>query len=455
MPQTYSQAATVTGRVLIADDQRHILDALQLLLKGYGYATEAVSEPAQVVKAIESGGFDAVLMDLNYTRGTTGGEEGLRLVSQIRAMDELLPVVVMTAWGSVDQAVEAMRRGASDFVQKPWENGQLLQKLQEQLSSAGTQRRAQRQREEELQEAREIQQRLLPKSLPEIPGYDVAGMTQQLRFVGGDYYNVVRISPEHTAICIADVAGKGMPAALLMSSLQAALSPLIAENPAPREMCRRLNRILCDLTPVGKFISFFYAVLDHKGDRLTYCNAGHNPPLLIRADGASMELNHAGAVLGQFPDWRYEQSDLQMNRDDKLLIFTDGLVEAFNADNESFGEENVVRIAQENPHSSARDLMLLLMEAASHHCGGHFQDDASVIVVKADPVPPRPGDSKSSTPRDRTNEPMHRFAPAAGDERLQQGATRAIKRTRVWCSRADTYSQYRTVRGFTQARVGL
>ena len=383
MRTTHSVPPSQTGRVLIADDQTHVLDALQMLLRGSGLATEAVTHPALVLRALETGQFDAVLMDLNYTRDTVAGGEGLELVSRIRSMYSLVPVVVMTAWSSVDLAVEAMRRGASDFIQKPWENQDLLQKLHNQLSWARAQRRAQRQRDEELQEAREIQDGLLPKKLPEVAGYEVAAMTQPLRFVGGDYYSVVRISDRHTVFCIADVAGKGLPAALLMSSLQAALKPLISQRLAPRELCHRLNRILCDLTPVGKFISFVYAVLDSVDNRLTYCNAGHNPPLLIRADGTSLELEADGAVLGQFPDWLYEQSELQMRSGDKVLLFTDGLVEACNADEESFGEHNLIRIAQDNPTSSAEELMGLLIRAASQHGDEHFQDDASLIVLKA------------------------------------------------------------------------
>jgi sigma-B regulation protein RsbU (phosphoserine phosphatase) len=281
-----------------------------------------------------------------------------------------------------------MRRGASDFVQKPWDNRQLLQKLHDHVSRAKMQRLARRQHDDELQEAREIQEKLLPGSLPEVAGYEVAAMTQPMRFVGGDYYNVVRVDPQHIALCIADVAGKGLPAALLMSNFQAALRPLISQNLAPREVCRRLNRILCELRPVGKFISFFYAVLNPGGRQLTYCNAGHNPPLLIRADGRSTELNAAGAVLGQFPDWRYEQSELQMSSGDRLVVFTDGLVEACNVDEEPFGEDCVVKIAREHPGSSARELMGLLTRAASRHCGGHFQDDASLLVLKA--IKPEP-----------------------------------------------------------------
>lgn len=383
MQETYLSTSLEPARVLIADDQAHILEALQFLLRGRGFSTEAVTHPARVLRALETEHFDAVLMDLNYSRGTVEGEEGLELVSRIRSLDSLLPVVVMTAWSSVDLAVEAMRRGASDFVQKPWENHELLEKLQHQLSSARALRKVQRQHDEELEEARRIQDSLLPKKLPSIPGYEIAAMTQPLRFVGGDYYNVARLSEHQTAVCIADIAGKGLPAALLMSSLQAALKPLMWQKLAPRELCHRLNRILCDVTPVGKFISFFYAVLDNANHRLTYCNAGHNPPLLVRGDGSTTELAAAGAVLGQFPQWSYEQSELQMQPGDKLLIFTDGLVEACNANDEFFGEQTLIDIARENLNSGAEDLMATLIRAASHHAHQHFQDDASLIVLKA------------------------------------------------------------------------
>ena len=136
-----------------------------------------------------------------------------------------------------------------------------------------------------------------------------------------------------------------MPAALLMSSLQATLHSLSMHNLEPQETCRRLNRILCSLTPVGKFISLFYGVLDSSERRLTYCNAGHNPPLLIRADGKATELAAEGAVLGQFPDWLYRQNEVRLGSGDRLLLFTDGMVEASNVHEEPFEEQNLIRIA--------------------------------------------------------------------------------------------------------------
>src|SRR5438552_11315737 len=130
-------------RVLIADDQPDVLESLRLLLKGEGYEIEPASSPAGVLRSLESGDCDAVLIDLNYARDTTSGQEGLDLLSRIQALDGTLPVIVMTAWGSVELAVEAMRRGARDFVQKPWENARLLTILRNQIELSGAIRRSQ------------------------------------------------------------------------------------------------------------------------------------------------------------------------------------------------------------------------------------------------------------------------------------------------------------------------
>src|SRR5260370_24971376 len=131
-------------RVLLADDQEDIRDALRLLLKREGYETQGVASPAEALSAIESREFDAALMDLNYTRDTTSGQEGLDLLTRIQMLDSTLPVIVMTAWSSIEVAVEAMRRGARDFVQKPWENNRLLAILRTQIDFRQAPRHASR-----------------------------------------------------------------------------------------------------------------------------------------------------------------------------------------------------------------------------------------------------------------------------------------------------------------------
>src|SRR3989442_8530669 len=132
------------GRVLIADDQPDVREALRLLLKGEGYETQAVSSPADLLTTLETRDFDAVLMDLNYARDTTSGQEGLDLLARIQALDSALPVVVMTAWANVDLAVEAMRRGARDFVQKPWDNARLAAIIRNQVELGKALRKGQR-----------------------------------------------------------------------------------------------------------------------------------------------------------------------------------------------------------------------------------------------------------------------------------------------------------------------
>ena len=237
--ESTTEAAKTQPRVLIADDQPDILEALRLLLKGHGYVTEAVTSPAALFAAISQNGFDLILMDLNYARDTTSGREGIDLLARLKATENAPPIVVMTGWATVGLAVEAMQQGVGDFVEKPWVNSRLLEILQKQVQ-IGRERRDARQKavahtiaqteiasqlhaqDREIAEARAIQQGFLPKDIPQLQGFEIAGAWQPARVVGGDYYDVLPFGPETLGICIGDVAGKGMPAALLMSNLQAA-----------------------------------------------------------------------------------------------------------------------------------------------------------------------------------------------------------------------------------------
>ena len=193
-------------RTLIADDQPDVLAALRLLLKGAGYQTESADSPKAIIEAIKKGDFDVVLMDLNYTRDTTSGKEGLDLISRIQAEDNTLPIVVMTAWGTVDLAVEAMHRGVRDFVQKPWENSRLLKVLRTQIQQ-GRPRRRQRQKATqrrqldhtlhmELKEARQIQRRLMPAKSSQFGEIEIVSFWRAARMIGGDYLGAFALPNE-------------------------------------------------------------------------------------------------------------------------------------------------------------------------------------------------------------------------------------------------------------------
>src|SRR3984885_12863275 len=270
---------TMQTRILIADDQPDVLLALRLLLKGNGYSTETVSSPAELLEAVAQREFDLVLMDLNYARDTTSGQEGLDLLSHLNAIENVPPIVVMTGWATVGLAVEAMQRGVTDFVEKPWTNSKLLASLEKQ-AAVGRERRAHaknalraseahremasrvQQHEHEIAEARAIQQGFLPKEIPQLAGYEIASAWQSARVVGGDYFDVLSFDHGSLGICIADVAGKGMPAALLMSNLQAAVRGLASHDISPADLCTRLNLLLCRNMASDRFITFFYGQLD-------------------------------------------------------------------------------------------------------------------------------------------------------------------------------------------------
>ncbi|HEY6927695.1 MAG TPA: SpoIIE family protein phosphatase [Steroidobacteraceae bacterium] len=368
-------------RVLIADDQPDVLAALQLLLKGVGYQTELVTSPRAVIESLEAASYDLLLMDLNYARDTTSGREGLDLLARVQAIDRTLPVVVMTAWSSVPLAVEAMRRGVRDFVQKPWENAQLLSTLKTEIEWARADRERRQQEVMELEEAGDIERRLLPREIPQVPGCEISAAWQPARVVGGDYYDVLQLGDGQVGLCIADAIGKGFPAALLMSNLQAAVRAAGAPTTQPGEFSARLNREVSSHLAPGKFITLFYGLLDAHRRRLTYTNAGHNAPILMRRDGSHVRLEGSGAALGVFAGWDYEQDEIDLASGDRLLLFTDGVTEAANPEGEEYGEERLLELVKENRHLGAAGLEIKVMHAINEFSAGTLRDDATLIFV--------------------------------------------------------------------------
>jgi serine phosphatase RsbU (regulator of sigma subunit) len=371
-------------RILIADDQPDLIDALRLLLKNEGIQMEAVSSPEAALAAVQNRTFDLVLMDLNYTGDTTSGREGIDLLSRIQAVDNTLPVIVMTGWASVDLAVEAMRRGVRDFVQKPWDNHQLVATLRAEMDQGRARRRRAQQEQREMEEARRIQHKLLPSALPQIDGWELASSWQPASGVGGDCFDAIVLSPTRLAITIADVVGKGIPAALLMSNLQAAVRAFATGATEPRELCHQVNRILCGHIAEGRFISFCYCVIDTEIGQLTYANAGHYAPIVVRADGAVERLTEGGPVLGIFSDAQYEQGHVPVGAGDRLVLFTDGITEARTDDDEEFGEERLLDLTIQHRGCSAPSLQARLSEAVAAFTGGRFQDDATLMVMAAE-----------------------------------------------------------------------
>ncbi len=376
-------AVAVTPRILVADDQPDILQALRLLLVDAGYETDLVGSVGDVIDRVSAQPYDLLLMDLNYTRDTTSGREGLELLERVRAKDSALPVVVMTGWGSIDTAVEAMRRGARSFVQKPWDDTTLVEVVQREVSEGQAARRRDARFSRDYEEARQIQRALLPATMPTLAGCQVAARWTPASGIGGDCYDVIRFSDTRLAVSIADVVGKGLPAALLMSNLQAAVRAFATASADPHDVCGSVNRLLCRNIASGKFVTFCYVVVDLAAQQVTYANAGHNPPLMIRADGRIDALGTTGLVLGVSPDWTYTTGTSPFRPGDRLVCFTDGMTEARNPADEEFGEERLAALAAATAAGSAESLADVLTKTVIDWTSGAAQDDATLIVVES------------------------------------------------------------------------
>jgi len=265
--------------------------------------------------------------------------------------------------------------GVEEFQRKLRERNQQL----EQTVEKGTV--ALQQQEEELRRAREIQQMLLPSTLPQLAGVQIAGAWQPAREVGGDYFDVIQLDKDRLGICVGDVAGKGITAALLMANLQASFRAFATAEASPQVVCTKLNKFLCANIASGKFVTFFYAVLDAGARTLTYENAGHSPGLLLRSNGTTETLQGGGAVLGALPDWTYQDYTAQLQPGDQLLLSTDGITEAENAQLEEFGDERLLEAAR-GSHGSALEVQRTIMQQVTAFCGGNFRDDATLLVLR-------------------------------------------------------------------------
>ncbi len=235
----------------------------------------------------------------------------------------------------------------------------------------------------ELAQASEIQQMLLPTEAPLYDGYDLAGHNLPCRTIGGDYFDFVPYSDGRLALVVGDVSGKGLPAALLMSSLQARVQMLREANPDPASAVTLLNRNLAERCPAGKFITFFYALLDPETGRLEYSNAGHNYPLLLRADGSVEELAGGGIVLGLFPMAKYELRETVLHPGDMLALYSDGVTEACSPLGDEFGEKGLATFLSERKTESCGRLASSLVDhVRKWHGVTSFTDDFTIVLVR-------------------------------------------------------------------------
>lgn len=237
--------------------------------------------------------------------------------------------------------------------------------------------------QEEMRMARDIQMNLLPKSNPELPGYDIAGKSIPALNVGGDYYDFIRLNAHQLAIGLGDVSGKGLPASLVMTNLQATIRGQTFFYAEAEECLERANKLLYRSTDASMFVSLFYGILDTQRHKLSYANAGQNEPYLFRARQKPLALLNRGIVLGIKDNASYSKEEIDLQPGDWLLLYSDGISEAMNEAEEEFGEEKLLEIVERHREDSANALIEKIIAAVNLHTGdGSQHDDMTIILLK-------------------------------------------------------------------------
>lgn len=237
--------------------------------------------------------------------------------------------------------------------------------------------------EEDLRVAYEIQVNLLPKSNPDIPGYDIAGLSIPAKEVGGDYYDFIPINEQRLAFCLGDISGKGIPASLLMSNLQATLRSQTMFGHNCSGCLERSNKLLFRSTDLQKFATLFYGILDTEHHHIEYTKAGHNPPFLFSGDMKYRQLNVGGTILGFREDATFAEETVQIQPGDTLVVYSDGITEAMDKEEEQYEEERLLAIIQENYSLTSKELINAIVQSVREFAGDQDQsDDMTLLVIK-------------------------------------------------------------------------
>lgn len=367
--------------ILIAEDQEHVREALAMLLRGHDYSVVMCASPGEALLAARDNMPELAMLDMNYQRDSTSGLEGLELIQHLRELDSTVPIIALTAWGNVDLAVSAMKHGASDFIEKPWQNNALLEKVRSLIQRAREMRSSQRVSDYERQDAHQLQTRIVPRRHLSTHGIELFGDSVPAGVVGGDYFGVWQPTPDMLHFCVADVSGKGTPGALIAAMLYASVSTLSSSSNSPEFVLAQVETTLRNQLGEGHYVTIFYGVLDLRARVLHYVNAGHCPPILRRHNGDVQPLQPTRPVLGFMLDVGFNSERLVLVPGDQLLLYTDGVTEAANESGEEFGDHRLAALLEGPQEEPLPQRYREIMDNVRAHNAGKFADDATLLLI--------------------------------------------------------------------------
>ncbi|MDE2955379.1 MAG: SpoIIE family protein phosphatase [Gemmatimonadota bacterium] len=327
---------------------------------------------------------DMVLSDINMPR-----MDGLTLLEQMPQVDPDLRAVIVSAYGDMKNIRTAMNRGAFDFVTKPIDFQDLRVTIERTLEHLKLWREAVASRDKlvalqnELRVAHDMQQSILPKTFPDKPGYQLFGSMEPARQVGGDFFDIINLENDRIGLAIADVSDKGVPAALFMMSSRTLMKGAAIGKSNPTDVLTEVNHLLQEDNDAAMFVTVFYAEYNPVDGSLSYANGGHNPPVIVHADGSSTVLPQTnGIALGILPDIEYEQNSVTLSPGDTLVLYTDGITEAMNAQNEEFEMERLLTVLSGASSQDVREMNQAIFQAVQAFAGDMPQfDDMTCMTL--------------------------------------------------------------------------
>ena len=373
---------TYPYKILVVDDepdlQPLILQRMRRPIRSGKYVFTFAQNGVEALHKLNADpDIDMVVSDINMPQ-----MDGLTLLEQIPSVNPNIRSVIISAYGDMQNIRTAMNRGAFDFVTKPLDFKDLRHTIARTLRNLVEWREALASRDQlvvlqnELDVASKIQQSILPTEFPQHENYGIHASMEPARNVGGDFYDILTLERDHIGLAIADVSDKGVPASLFMMSSRTLLKGTAIGLPQPGDVLSDVNDLLYEENETAMFVTVFYAVYSPMTGEMTYANGGHNPPLLIHADGSSEFVPQIGGIaLGIAQGIPFPQKTLTLQRGDTLLLYTDGVTEAMNAESEEFGVERLQTIFRDTPPTSAQAINDAVFAAVHAFAGDTPQSD--------------------------------------------------------------------------------
>jgi len=368
------------ARILVVEDDPNLALGLEDDLKLEGYEVEILRDGETASQRAREQVFDLIILDVMLPR-----KDGFEVCRELREAGLRIPVILLTAKTQESDKVLGLDLGANDYITKPFSPRELRARVRAILRQQQGLLAERSRLDDEVRIAVEVQQRLFPQFRPPLATLGYAGFCLPARGVSGDYYDFLALGAGKLGLLVADVVGKGISAALLMASVHACIrthAPVLGDRCG--EVVAEVNALLYEATDLDRFATLFYGVYDDATRQLTYANAGHEPPLLVRAGAQQptcLRLDSGTPPVGIFPTLPVVRASVNLGRGDWLAIFSDGISEALNENEEEFGRERLLEIMLRNRQRNAEEMGNAILAEIKRYSGGRSQSDDLTLIV--------------------------------------------------------------------------